>query len=93
MNRHHAAEASLAALKVSDGFEQVYATEVGPENVGHVDFRIRRLPQKEVAEPHFSTGANHQVELRQMARIQMFRDQLLIDLEMVDATVVLAPRR
>src|SRR5437660_9695354 len=39
--------------------------------------------QEEIAEAQFAAGANHQIQIRQMARIEMAVDGLLINLQMV----------
>ena len=49
--RRHPPEAAVAALKVQNGLEQVAAGEVGPEHGGHVELRVRHLPEQEVGEP------------------------------------------
>ena len=53
--------------------------EVGPQHVGEVELGVRRLPDQEVADALLATGADEQVEIGQVGRVQARPNGLLVD--------------
>ena len=66
-----AAISTLALLEFRDAFQQMYAPEIRPQSLCHVNLSVRKLPQQEIAEPHLSTSAYDQIRIRQIPRVQM----------------------
>jgi len=73
------AKPPLPLLKRADGFVQVRAAEIRPEHRREPEFGIRGLPEEEVAEAHFAAGANQQVRLRQISRVEVPGDRFRSD--------------
>src|SRR5581483_1136659 len=73
----------LAPLIIRDRMQQICALEVGPQFGSDVDFGISNLPKQEIANAQLAAGADHQIRIRQ-ASIKMSRDQLFIDVQMID---------
>ena len=69
-----AAEAAFAALEVGDGFEQMDAAEVGPEALGDEDLGVGDLPQKIVGDAHLARGADEQIGVGHVRRVEMAVD-------------------
>src|SRR5258708_38473705 len=59
------AKATDAPLVRGDGLIEVRIGEIGPERLGAVELRVRRLPEQEIAESHFAGGADHQFRIGQ----------------------------
>lgn len=51
-------EASFTFLVVGDGEQELLLVEVGPECVGEIEFGVGCLPNHEVADAIFATGAD-----------------------------------
>ena len=68
-------------------FEQMGPAEIGPEGLGDVNFRIRELPEKEIAEPHFTARANDEIGIGQIACVEVFADCLLGNFQMVEPAI------
>src|SRR5271168_2281696 len=60
------------------------ATEVGPERRGDVDFGIGELPEEEVAQAHFTAGADEEVGVGIVAGVKVVIEDLLVDLRAVE---------
>jgi hypothetical protein len=74
-----AAEAALALLVVLDGLQQVDAAEVGPEAVGDEDLRVGDLPQQEVRDALLARGADDQVGVGHVPRVEVVGDVVLVE--------------
>ena len=61
--------------------------EVGPERRHEHKLRIGRLPQQEVAEPLLAAGADHQIEVRQVAGLKVALERLFRDLVGIEVAV------
>lgn len=84
-----AAIAAIALLIISNRLQQVNAAKVRPEHSGQIQLGIGSLPQEEVAEAKLTAGADDQVQLRQIARIEMTVDGVLVDIEeVIDAAII-----
>ena len=59
--------------------------EVGPERVGEHELGVRRLPEHEVRDPPLTGGADQQVDVRQLGRIEPRGDRVLVDVRRRDA--------
>src|SRR5258706_15452816 len=58
------AEPALATREHLDGVEQVFAREIGPEDVGEVELGVGRLDEEEIAEALLAARADHEVDVR-----------------------------
>src|SRR3954463_7226659 len=56
------------------------AAEVGPQRFGHVDFRVRDLPQQVIADTHFAAGADQEVRIGLACRVEKACEALLVEL-------------
>src|SRR5690348_4466525 len=81
------AEAALPFLKGFDGLQQLHATEIRPESVGHIDLGISGLPEQKIAQAHLAARPNEKIEFGQTACVEMPGDCFLIDAEMLDSAV------
>ena len=69
--------ASPAARTLEHRSHQIVFRKIGPLDVGHDEFRIGGLIEQKVGEPPFAARADQQIELRQVRRVQIPRDQRL----------------
>src|SRR5438874_11302249 len=53
----------LAFLVIGDCFQQVHPAKLRPQRWCDVNFGIRKLPKKKIAQPHLATGTNHQIRV------------------------------
>ena len=53
--------AAFALLEIEKSFEETSAVEVGPENLGDEEFGVGDLPEKEIADAHFSAGTDEEI--------------------------------
>src|SRR5450755_2055722 len=74
-----AAEAAAAAREVGDGERQRLAREVGPVHVGQPKFRVGHLVEQKIRQARFTAGPDEQVRVRQIARVQVVPDGVLVD--------------
>src|SRR5665213_1070640 len=65
-----AAVAAVAALVIGEGFEQMDAAKVGPEPVGDEDLGVGDLPEQEVRDALLAAGANDQIGVRHVRRVE-----------------------
>src|SRR5712691_4391466 len=79
------AKATDAALVRGDGLIEVRIGEIGPERLGAVELRVRRLPEQEIAESHFAGGADHQVRIGQAPAVEVTRQAGVLELGEVGA--------
>ena len=63
--------APFALLIFGDAFQQVSTTELGPQRGSHIDLGISKLPEKKIAQPHFTAGADNKIGIRQMPSVKM----------------------
>src|SRR4029077_17609125 len=81
------AESSTAARIIRKRGPQVTGVEVGPELVREDKLRVRELPEQEVRDALLTAGADQQVGIRQLRRVQVGRKDVLVDLCRVDAAL------
>src|SRR5262245_17918240 len=74
------AVAALALLIRQHRLDQMAAAEVGPERVGHIDLRVRNLPEQVVAHAHLATGADEEIRIRLTGRVEKAREALLVEI-------------
>ena len=55
---------------------EVIGAEVGPERVGEDELGVGRLPEHEVRDPELARGADQEVDLGQLRRIEARRERL-----------------
>ena len=84
--RSRAANAASASRRSS-------RAEVGPERVGEDELGVGRLPEHEVRDPELAGGADQQVDLGQLGRVEARRDRRLVDLVGREAVLDAAARR
>ena len=77
----------LALLIFRDAFQQMHSAELRPQGRSDINFGIGKLPQQEIAQPHFAAGANHQVGIRQVPRVQVLRHRVLVNVQMIQTAV------
>ncbi len=75
----YAAVAALALLEVDEGLEETGAIEIGPQDFRDEDFGVGDLPEEEIADTHFAAGANEEIGIRQIRRVEMARDFIFGD--------------
>lgn len=78
----------LALLVLGNAFEQMDTSELWPQGIGNVNLRISELPQQKIAQPHLAAGANHQIRIREMASVEVLRDEVFVDFKMFHSAVV-----
>ena len=80
--------AALALLVLGDALEQMMTTEIRPERGRDVNLGVCQLPQQEVAEPHFAAGADDEIGIGKMAGVEVLRDCIFVNLEVLNAAVI-----
>src|SRR5215203_3954211 len=75
-----AAVAAIALLIREDGFEQVPLAEVRPERLRDPDLGIGNLPQEEIADAHFSAGADEQIRIGLAGGVEKACEALFVEL-------------
>src|SRR5688572_4491951 len=78
--RADAAVPALALLIREHGFDEVPAAEVRPQRVGHVDLRVRDLPEQVVADAHLTARADEEIRIRLTGRIEKAREPLFVEI-------------
>src|ERR1022692_538570 len=78
---------SFTLLVLFDALDELNSAKIGPQRLGHIDFRIRQLPEQEVAQAHFSAGANDQVGIGQIASVEVVADRLLVHFQMMESAI------
>src|SRR5260221_10478507 len=71
--------AALARLEVDDRLEQVTAAEVGPENLGDVNFCVGDLPEEEIRDAQLAAGADEQVGVDDPGGVEVIGEEALVD--------------
>src|SRR6185312_9290999 len=79
---------AVTLLIIGNAFEQVHAAELRPQCRRDVNFRISQLPKQKIAQPHLAAGANYKIGVGQVAGVEMPRNCLLVDLQMLDSAIV-----
>src|SRR6202140_4011947 len=79
------AESAHAPLVRGERLVEVRTVKVWPERLRAVELRIRRLPEQEVAEAHFTGGANHQVRIREAPGVEVAGQAGFVELRKVRA--------
>ena len=54
--------------------------EIGPEHIGHIQFRISQLPEHKITDTHFATGSDHEFRIGNSARAQVLTKHGFINL-------------
>src|SRR5919202_6766176 len=62
------------------GAQKLLGREIGPQGVRHVELGVGYLPEQEVRDPQFPAGADHQVNLGHLGRVEVAREGRLVDL-------------
>src|SRR5262245_37845882 len=68
--RDETSEPTLAAAVFGERLLQDSAVEVGPVGGNEYEFAVGRLPQQEVGEPLLAAGADDEVGIRQIRRVE-----------------------
>src|SRR5680860_798954 len=74
------AEAPLAPGVVFDCAGELRPVEVGPEKRTEAEFRVRRLPEQEVAQAQLARSADDQIGLAHLRRVHARRHSILVEL-------------
>src|SRR5580698_1514600 len=79
------AEAADPALEVDDRLVEVTPAHVGPEDLGEDQLAVGQLPEQEVRDAGLARGANDQVGVGHVGKVEVAPDRLLVDLVGRDA--------
>src|ERR1019366_8343138 len=85
-----AAETAIAAVALlifQYGLQQVGTREIRPQGTGHVEFGVSDLPEQEVTDGHLAGSTDQQIGIGAGGGIEAGGDQLLIDLQSLNAAV------
>src|SRR5437867_11655947 len=74
------AVAAVALLVRDNGFEEMAPSEIRPERFGDPDLGVRDLPEQEVADAHFTAGANQQIGIRLARRVEQIAEPALVQI-------------
>src|SRR4029453_2001475 len=74
-----AAEATLALLVGTARAQEVDLGEARPVRVAEVELAVGTLPQKEARKPDLAAGADDEIRIRQVRRVEVLADCLLGD--------------
>src|SRR5216684_3670642 len=85
------AESTAATRVLLDCGSKLVRPEVGPERVDEHEFGVRRLPQKEVREAELARGPDHEIRVGHLGRVEVLREERLVDLLRVDSALGDAP--
>ena len=69
----------MPARVVTQGAQEVDLADVRTEGLHEVELAVRALPQHEVAEALLTRGADDQVGVALPTRVEVLRDELLVD--------------
>src|SRR5439155_525930 len=73
------AEATLALLVGADRAEEVHSPERRPVRVAEVELAVGALPQEEAREADLAAGADDEVRVGKIGRVEILADRLLRD--------------
>ena len=85
--------AALPLPKRLDRRSEVTRAEIGPQGVDEQQLGVGRLPQQEIRQPVFARRADHQVERRQLARLELAFDRSHVDRGGIERSVTRARRQ
>src|SRR5262249_28418520 len=74
-----AAEAALALLIGTNCTQEVDLAEGRPVRVAEVELAVGALPQEEARQPDLAAGADDEIRIRQIRRVEVLTDCLLGD--------------
>ena len=86
--RSETSKPAVAAGVFLDGLAQMRFAEIGPERGRDDKFGVGDLPEEEVAQAHFATGANEQIGVGQVAGVEVLGDDLFGDFGGVDVALL-----
>src|SRR5688572_14206565 len=87
------AEAASSRRVVREGPPQVVLAEVWPERLHEDELRVGQLPEQEVREPQLARGADEQVGIRELGRVEVSRQRVLVHILGVGSRLEQASRR
>src|SRR6185436_19190542 len=76
----HSTESPMAPRVFLERLEELPFPKIWPERWRHDEFGIRDLPEQKIAHAQFATGADDQIGIWILVRVEMLRDYLLGDL-------------
>ena len=79
MAAEDAAESSFPSLKFQQGQQQFTSPEVRPERRGKIELCIGQLPEEKITDARFAAGADEQIGVGQVMRVQ-----ILLNVEFID---------
>jgi hypothetical protein len=80
----HFAEPTFPLLILNNRLEKLLAAEIRPERIGHQEFGVTGLPQKEIRQTHLTGSPYQQIRIREFRRIEKIRKSLFIDLTRIN---------
>ena len=70
---------AFATLEIEERFEQTGAIEIRPECIGDEDFGVSDLPEEEIADAHFTAGADEEIRIGKIGSVEVAGDVVLGD--------------
>src|SRR5436853_5890102 len=88
-----AAEAPATLCVLLERRPEVVDAELRPERLDEDELRVGGLPEQEVREPELARRPDQQIRVRHLGRVQVRRDERLVDLVRGDAGLDDPPQR
>ena len=79
IRRSDRAKSALALAVGRNGFLQLWLAEIGPELVGDVELGVAQLPEQEVRQAQLADGADEEIRVRVVARVEVLSEDLVVD--------------
>src|SRR5947209_13127582 len=72
-------EPPLPLAEPQECLVQLSRVEIGPQNIGNVEFRIGNLPQEKVADAVLTARPDEQIRVREVGAVEVTADRGLVD--------------
>src|SRR5438093_815944 len=83
-SQSYSAETPLPAPVLLERLEELLFAKVRPKRRRHHKFRVGNLPKQKIADPHFAAGADQQIRVGIMARVEVLGNCFLVDFRRFD---------
>src|ERR1700674_3344573 len=80
----HRAIPAVAAAKVFHRIKKVLLCKIRPEFRGDVHLCVGKLPEKEIRKAHLAGGADEQIRIGVIARVEMLAKHVYVDHRPID---------
>src|SRR6185436_16628906 len=81
-------KSSFSSLVIEYGFIQIIFPEVRPPYIGKIQFSVRKLIEKKVTYPVFTTSADHKFRIRETACRKILLKCVLVDFFNIQFTIL-----